>query len=133
MQRFKLSHPSDSRLGGLLHLEYTPTDLARELGCSRQKILSAIKGGCPHRRTKSGYLRIVGDEFRDWYKALCRRRKQPLGPNEAFCLACGRPVPLPSENQLQVHPLPHGNARVAASCPICGKTVNRIRSREVAS
>ena len=133
MQRYKLLHPSDSRLGGLLHMEYTPTELARELGCTRPKILSAVEGGCPHRRTKSGHLRIVGDAFAAWYEALCRRRKQPLGPNEAFCLACQRPVPLPPEDQLQVHPLPNGNQRVEARCPICQKTVNRIRSGEVAS
>ena len=101
MQRYRLLHPSDSKLGGLLHLEYSPADLARELKCSRQKILSAVEGGCPHRRTESGRLRIVGDAFRDWYEALWRRRKQPLGTNEAFCLACRRPVHLSPEDQLQ--------------------------------
>jgi hypothetical protein len=113
-------------------MEYIPADLARELGCTKRKILSAIEGGCPHRRTKAGYLRIVGDAFAAWYQEICRRRKRPLGPNEAFCLSCQRAVPLPPEDQRQLHPLPNGNARVEALCPICGKTVNRIRSGEAA-
>ena len=133
MQRYKLSQTSASRLGRLLHLEYTPRDLARELDCTKSKILSAIEGGCPHRCTESGRLRIVGDAFRDWYAALCRRRKRPLGPNEVFCLSCKRPVPLPSEDQLRIFELPHGVRRVEAQCPICGKQVNRFRTGEVAS
>jgi len=132
MQRFKLYHTSASRLGRLLHMEYTPRDLARELGCSQRKILSAVEGGCPHRRTESGRLRIVGDVFAAWYQEITRRRKRPLGAGEAFCLSCQRAVPLPPEEQLQVHPLPNGNERVEAQCPICQKTVNRIRSGEVA-
>ena len=133
MQRFKLSHPSARRLGRLLHMEYIPRELARELDCTKRKIHSAVEGGCPHRRTESGRYRIVGDAFAAWYQEIIRRRKRPLGPNEAFCLACRRAVPLPPEDQLQVYPLPNGNVRVEAQCPICQKTVNRIRSGEVAS
>ena len=133
MQRFKLSHTSARRLGRLLYMEYTPRELAREIGCTRHKILTAVEGGCPHRRTESGCLRIVGDAFAAWYQEIIRRRKRPLGPGEAFCLSCGRAVPLPPEDQLQTFTLPNGATRVAASCPICGKTVNRIRSKEVAS
>jgi hypothetical protein len=132
MRRYKLSHTSASRLGRLLHLEYTPTDLARELDCSQRKILTAIEGGCPHRRTKSGRFRIVGDAFAAWYQEIIHRRKRPLGFGEAFCLSCQRAIPLPPEDQCQHHPLPHGNERVEARCPICGKTVNRIRNAEVA-
>ena len=133
MRRYKLSHTSASRLGRLLHLEYSPADLARELDCSKRKILTAIEGGCPHRRTKSGRFRIVGDAFRGWYEALCRRRKRPLGPNEAFCLACGRAVPLPPVDQRHTFTLANGARRVEALCPICGKKINRFRAGEVAS
>ena len=132
MRLYKLSHISARRLRRLLHLEYSPAELACEIGCSQRKILTAIEGGCPHRRTESGHFRIIGDAFRDWYTALCRRRKKPLGPNEAFCLACRRPVPLPPENQLQIHPLPNGNERIEARCPICQNAINRIRNAEVA-
>jgi hypothetical protein len=114
-------------------MEYTPTELARELDCTKRKILSAVEGNCPHRRTESGRLRIVGDAFAAWYQEICRRRKQPLGPNEAFCLACGRAVPLPPEDQRYTFMLPNGARRIEASCPICQKKINRFRPREVAS
>ena len=133
MQRYKLSQTSACRLGRLLHLEYSPADLARELDCTKSKILSAVEGGCPHRRTKSGRFRIVGEAFAAWYQEIIHRRKRPLGPGEAFCLACQRAIPLPPEDQLQIYPLPNGATRVEAQCPICQKTVNRIRSGEVAS
>lgn len=127
MQRYKLDRDSVGSLERLLHMEYTPTEISREIRCSRHKILSAIHAGCPHRRTPSGRIRIVGDEFRDWYREIVRRRRRPLGPGEAFCLRCRRAVPLPAEDELEVHDLGNGATRVTAQCPICETTVNRFR------
>lgn len=125
MQRYKLEHWQALRLQRLLHMEYTRRELAEEIGCSRRRIRSALEAGCPHRRTASGRIYIVGDAFRDWYKVLIQERKRPLGPNEAFCLACKRAVPL--QDDFEIHPLPHGVQRLTSSCPICGNPVNRFR------
>ncbi len=125
MQRYKLERSQSARLARLLHMEYTPGEIADELGCTRRKIRRAINAGCPHRQTDASWYRIVGDQFRDWYQEIIRQRKRPLGPNEAYCLGCRKTVPLPAN--AEVVALPNGAQRVTAPCPTCGATVNRFR------
>jgi predicted RNA-binding Zn-ribbon protein involved in translation (DUF1610 family) len=125
MQRYKLTRSEAARLGRLLHMEYTLRELADELDTSKRQIRTAIEAGCPHRRTGAGHICIVGDEFRDWYHEICRRRKRPLRSDEAFCLSCRRAVPL--SDDAEVYPAPHGVERVTAACPLCGNTINRFR------
>jgi hypothetical protein len=125
MQRYKLGRASSARLGRLLHMEYTLRELATELGCSKRQIRAALDAGCPYRQTESGTLFVTGDDFRDWYRELCQRRKRPLRSDEAFCLSCRRAVPLPDD--AEVHPAPHGVERVTGPCPLCGNPINRFR------
>ncbi len=125
MQRYKLTRRRAARLGRLLHMEYTLRELTEELDCEKRKIRTAVEAGCPHRRTPTGRIRIVGDEFNDWYQEIIRRRKRPLGFNEAYCVGCKRAVPLSEE--VETTTLANGVRKVEAPCPICGNTVNRFR------
>jgi hypothetical protein len=125
MRRYKLMKGQSARLGRLLHMDYTVHELAKEIDCCRHKIENAIRAGCPHRRTPTGRIRIVGDEFRDWYREIIRKRKRPMGSNEAFCLSCKQAVPL--TGKIEVHSQINGVERVTSECPLCGSTVNRYR------
>lgn len=125
MQRYKLTRSEAARLSRLLHMEYTLRELADELATSKRQIRTALEAGCPHRRTESGHIWIVGDEFRDWYHEICRRRKRPLRYDEVYCLKCRRAVLLPDDPE--VHVLRTGVERVTAACPHCATTVNRFR------
>jgi hypothetical protein len=124
MYQYKLERSHIVSLERLLHMEYTLRELADELGCSKRKLRTAVEAGCPHHRRESR-IYVRGDEFRDWYRALCQRRRRPLGPNEAFCLGCKRAVPLPAD--VDVYPLPNGVERATGPCPVCGSTIQRFR------
>lgn len=125
MRRYKLHRSAAAVLPRLLHMEYTPRQLAEELGVSKRQIMAACEGGAPYRQTDAGRIYIVGDEFAAWYRAIVRERKRPMRHDEAFCLACRRPVPLPEDAQVQ--PLPNGAERIIGRCPVCGARVNRFR------
>ena len=55
------------RLDRLLHMRYTPAELAREIGVSVDTVYrSYIPAGCPQEPRGGGRYWIVGSEFRDW-------------------------------------------------------------------
>ena len=120
----KLSQPQMLRLARLLHMEYTPRELADELQCSVQQIRRAIEAGCPHRVTEHRTW-IVGDDFANWYRETVKRRKVPLRPDESYCLSCRRAVPLDADT---VTPVRDGVERLSGICPSCGHPVHRYRS-----
>lgn len=109
-------------------MEYKPTELAAEIGCHRSTIYeSYVPAGCPHRRDRKGYLWINGVEFAAWARATIQRSKIALGPGEAFCMRCKRPVvmrgPL-TETEAKGALLIHGK------CPQCFGDVSRFESPE---
>jgi hypothetical protein len=120
----KLTQPQTLRLARLLHMEYTPRELAEEIQCSVQQIHRATEAGCPHRVTERRTW-IVGDAFATWYQATIKARKRPLRRDEAFCLSCRQPVPL---DETISTPVRDGVERVSGICPRCGNPVHRFRS-----
>lgn len=127
MAHKKLAQDQVARLKGLLHMEYTPGELADEVQCHRSYIEHAIANGCPSRQDGRGYWWIVGDEFAAWYREMISRQKRMLEQNEIFCLGCHAVVPLPEE--YQVLPLSHNLKleRLQGKCIYCGTVVNRYR------
>jgi len=121
----KFTQPQRARLGRLLHMEYTPRELARELECSPRQILRAVEAGCPHRAVGNRTW-IVGDAFAAWYAERVAQRKRPLRQNQAYCLHCRAPVPLGDD--LTVTPSREGVERVSSTCPRCGSPIHRFRS-----
>lgn len=125
MSKFiKLTQPQTLRLARLLHMEYTPRELADEIECSVQQIHRAVEAGGPHRVTERRTW-IVGDAFAAWYQETVRARKRPLRRDEAFCLSCRVPVPLDAATVTPVRP---GVERLSGLCPRCGHQVHRFRS-----
>jgi hypothetical protein len=124
----RLDQAAVARLGRLLHMEYTPAELADELGCNARQIRqTALPQGCPHRRDERDHIWIIGSEFRQWYQGTQAKTRHPMQDDEAWCLRCGRAVVM--DGPLTVVPR-HGRAElVKGFCYLCGGRVNRLRSR----
>jgi hypothetical protein len=123
--RGRLSGTQRRRLARLLDTEYTPSELAGEIGFSvRQVTRVYMPDGCPHRRDADGNIWINGKEFREW--ALERHKKIHLSPSQAFCLTCRRPVEI-------LDPVVREKNRlcfIESDCPHCGRRVARILKRK---
>ena len=122
----RITHAQRVKLGGLLPMEYRPTELAREIGCHRSTIYdSYLPAGCPHRRDRNGHVWIVGTDFAAWGRATIQRSHIELAPGQAFCLRCKRPV-------LMQGPLTETEAKGAllihGKCPQCFGDVARFES-----
>ncbi len=126
----KLSQDQVARMRGLLHMEYTTGELARELQCPLSYIYAAILQGFPGRRDVRGRWLVVGDEFSKWYRELMLQQRRSLDTDEVYCLRCRRVTVMPAERE--VKPLHNKKLEMVQShCPQCGAVVNRIRRMEV--
>ncbi len=113
----------------LLRMEYSPRELAEILGVTRKTIyVSYLPAGLPYRRDESGYLWIVGTDFTTWAENVSetssRRPKEPLKPDEAYCVSCCKRVTM-------LNPKPGVEPRnkvvnLMGQCPICGNQINRF-------
>ena len=121
----KLTQPQRARLGRLLHMEYTPRELARELECSPRQILRAAEAGCPQRQV-GNRIWLVGDVFAAWYIERTEKRKCPLRQDQAYCLSCRAPAPL--GDNVTITPSREGVERVSGVCPHCGSSIHRFTS-----
>lgn len=122
--KIRLTAPQANRMRSLLHMWYTPGELAGELGVSVQWIRrKAIRAGCPHRVDDTGHIWVDGAAFRDWAKVATRRERQKLGPGQALCLRCG---PVDMAGPITTRPGPNDKIEVVqGTCPKCGVRVNR--------
>lgn len=120
----RLSQPQRARLPRLLHMEYSPRELADELGCTARQIRHALECGCPNRQTSTGRVWITGDVFATWIEEIEKRRKHRLRDDEVYCLRCGV-VRLPDD--ATVFAMANGVERLSGQCPKCGSIVNRFR------
>lgn len=117
-----LCQSSTARLARLLKMEYSPRELAEELGCDVRTIRRAIEAGCPDRVTDGGRVYVVGTDFQDWYAV--QLVKHTLGEGEAFCVRCRQVVTI--VNPAFVRTKRAG--RLEGMCPLCGGVVNRFVS-----
>lgn len=125
MSTIKLTQPQRARLARLLHMEYTPRELARELECSPRQIQRAIAAGCPHRAINTRCW-VVGDDFAAWYVERITTQKRPLRQDQAYCLHCRIPVPL--GDVVHIAPVREGVERLSSVCPQCSSSIHRFRS-----
>lgn len=117
------------RLGRLLYMEYRPSELAEELGCSIDSIYKMyLPAGCPHRRDDTGHVWIVGTQFSEWVRIALQKTKTPMAEGEAYCLKCNSPVKM--QGPFQVTQTNRYLELVRGQCPICGTVVNRARARQ---
>lgn len=124
------------RMMRLLHMEYKPSEIAKELGISTKTIYETyIPAGLPHRRDPGGNIWIVGTVFREWAGAAleqghryAHQRRLPIGPHQSYCVKCKtvrefakitRRVPY-SGKRLMVH----------GTCSVCGSKMTSFKSKE---
>jgi hypothetical protein len=110
------------RSTGLLPMLYTPRELAKELGVPARTLREWVKRGMPHQRDEKGFIWIEGVEFAAWVTRIRKEKEKiVLGPDEAFCVRCQKPVKMlrPEESRQGKLLMRRGK------CGICGGIVNR--------
>jgi hypothetical protein len=120
----RLNGKQRNRLAILLDMEYTPSELANEIGFAKRQVYRVyLPLGCPHRKDDRRHIWINGKEFRSWILNIYKKRK--LGLNEAFCLSCKKPVQMKNKVRKQSGRLFY----YLCTCPNCGRKLVRIITR----
>lgn len=115
------------RLGRLLDMLYRPAEIAEELGLSVDTIYRTyIHNGLPHTRDAGGEIWIHGPACSEWICAQfkVRRKHHPMPADHAWCIRCKIPAPLVDAT---ARPLGSKRILLQATCPRCGRTINRIQ------
>jgi len=121
--------PQLARLERLLDMLYRPAEIAEELGINIDTIYRTyINNGLPHVRDQRGAIWIHGPACSDWIRSQfkSRRKRHPLPENHAWCLKCRIPAPITDSTS---RPLGGKRILLQATCPRCGRTINRIASK----
>ncbi len=125
--RIRMTREQLLRTGHLMHMRYTPVELAKEIGCDVDAVPhSYIPAGCPHERDAKGQLWIVGTAFRDWARTTFMRKNRRRLTGQAYCLKCRRMVDILSPREKRVG---HRSARLEGQCSRCGQAVSCAVSR----
>lgn len=124
-----LKHTQVVRLSRILDMMYKPAELAREIGVTTDTVYrSYLPAGLPHTREKK-QIWIYGPSFIGWAKQTVikhRRHRRGLPDDHAWCVQCKSavlmmsPVSVYSNRYIEI---------MQARCPICGRSINRARSR----
>lgn len=127
-RRLKLDRVQVIHAAKLIHMEYSPSELAAELACEVETVYrNLIPLGLPHRRDGK-HIWIVGDDAREWIRAMAGGSRTGLGrmpDGMAHCCHCHRRVPM---TVIDVVPWGHAE-RVRGTCDVCGCAVNVARRR----
>lgn len=123
----RLSGSQRQHLKRLLDMNYTPAEIAREIGFGRRQFYRVyVPMGCPHERQPNGRIWVNGHEFSDWYQQTYLVSK--LNPGETFCLTCKQPVAIVNPIQKQKDGLQY----IQSKCPVCGRVLSRfIKNRRL--
>jgi hypothetical protein len=130
MRRPNLKHTQIIRLSRILNMMYKPSEIAEEIEVTPDTIYrSYLPAGLPHVRDGKGNIWIHGPAFVSWAKeTVCKKKAQRVGlaADQAWCMKCNRAV------KMQMPAVKVVNRYIEilqASCPHCGRTVNRARAR----
>lgn len=112
-----------------LRHSYTTAELAAALKVHKRTVQGWHKKGLEPLSGSMPYL-FMGYQVREFLKKKSAGRKNPLAPDEVYCLKCHKSVKLP----LQAVSLVYGGrigktARqviIKTACPICGAKANRF-------
>ena len=125
----KLYRAQVIRLKRLLHMKYTPSEIAEVLEVNIDTIYRTyLSAGCPHEKDNKGRIWIIGTAFKTWAEEYLAERKikknSPMAENEGWCVVCNKRVIMVSPKIVYSA----GNREILQSvCPNCGKKVNRAR------
>jgi len=136
--KFKREHII--RLDRLLNMQYTPKEIAHEIGVSVDTVYrSYLPAGCPAELDQDGRIWIVGVEFRDWVRAiLAQKKRSPKNsecskPDKGWCFRCAQCVTI---RHAKIRPVNYYLELLQGECEQCGGQVNRARAavkREVSA
>lgn len=118
----RLPHTVVVRAPGLLPMLYSPHELAEELHTPAYIVREWLNKGLPYQRDAAHHVWINGREVAAWVEAARQARpRQPLRPDEAFCVRCNRPVKLANPTRT-----PRGKHQLlSGTCPECGTSIHR--------
>ena len=121
----RLNGPQRMRLGKLLDMLYTPSELAHEIGFTRRQVYRVyVPAGCPNIKDDKGRRWINGREFAQWYEAAYP--KQTLYEDQAFCLTCKKAVTMSNPKKRKQGRLHYW----VCDCPNCGRKLTKIISEK---
>jgi hypothetical protein len=121
MSKKLLSKNSKLKAMWLLDMLYTPSELASELDITTRDVYKRlVPAGLPCTRDKEGHLMIHGHDVVKWVQEL-RKGKITLGENQAYCVKCRKVVEMVNPTKVKVR----RSVRITATCPDCGKVINR--------
>ena len=127
--RITMTRAQVRKCARLLHMKYTPEELAQEIACSPNTVrLSYIPAGAPCEVDDEGHTWIIGTAFREWANAMYSGRKHTrirMRENEAFCMRCKKPTPL--SGRTEQRKVGHITLRIGR-CPTCGATISRAQA-----
>jgi hypothetical protein len=75
----------------ILDMEYKPSEIAEELGASKEQILRLVSAGAPARKDAEGRFWINGFVFVSWLKEVAPKRigdKATFEDDECYCFTC---------------------------------------------
>ena len=121
-----LTAPQINKTRSLLHMWYTPGEIAEETGISLQLIRRQyIPAGLPHRREENGRIWIDGAAFAAWVGRNKKQRRKKLAPGQAMCMACKKAVEM---QVVEVKPGANSYLETVHGCCIeCGGKVVLMR------
>jgi hypothetical protein len=79
----------------ILDMEYKPSEMADELGASKDQILRLISAGAPARKDTQGRYWLNGLSFVTWLKDVAPKKpgdKTLFADDECYCFTCRKVV-----------------------------------------
>lgn len=123
-RRPRITKAVRNRIRRLLYMEYAPSEIAEELGITKDTLYRGwLRAGAPHRRDETGRIWICGTDLAAWIQDMGDGPSVTLEEGEAFCLRCQKAIRI----QGPVTREPSQRAvLVRGTCPQCGSGVARF-------
>lgn len=119
-------HAQIVKLERLIDFDYTPAEIAGEIGVTSDRIYRVyLPAGAPFRKDEHDQIRILGPAFKEWvYTCIgkAKREKHALGPDEAWCLKCNQVTRILQPGRKEIN---RYRALIQGLCEHCGTRVNR--------
>jgi len=112
----------------LLPMEYKPSELADELGVSKETVYRSFLPDCPHRKDKEGSIWINGKDFSGWVITALMARKDgtQIDNDHVYCVHCKTIVPFTANIKRMSK---RGGLIGYGACPVCaGKVVRYLKN-----
>ena len=106
------------------HHNYTIEEAAEALGAHPQTVRAWFAKGLPCLNGKSPHL-VLGDHLQAFLSANATARKQPLGPDQLYCLRC-KAAKIPAGEMADFIADRWGRGTLTGICPDCEGLCNRF-------